>query len=215
VRLGVAERADVIIDFSQFAPGTTIRLENRLVQLDGRGPTGRIRPAGLGDQVLEFRVVLPAVDDQSANPKEIAAFYALPSTPRSEARITRTFRFGRVNSLWTVNDRLMECGVPRFRVKQNTAEIWRLESNSEGWHHPIHIHFEEFQILSRDPGGIANVDRSRKDVLRMFDERVELFFRFRDFTGLYPMHCHNTVHEDHAMMLTWEIDPVGDDTTRP
>ena len=32
IRLGVAERADVIIDFSQYAPGTVIYLENRLEQ---------------------------------------------------------------------------------------------------------------------------------------------------------------------------------------
>src|SRR6266852_2232033 len=37
VRIGVAERVDVIIDFSQFA-GKTIYLENRLTQLNGQGP---------------------------------------------------------------------------------------------------------------------------------------------------------------------------------
>ena len=29
--------------------------------------------------------------------------------------------------------------------------------------------------------------------------------RFRDYVGLYPMHCHNVVHEDHAMMVMWKI----------
>jgi FtsP/CotA-like multicopper oxidase with cupredoxin domain len=43
------------------------------------------------------------------------------------------------------------------------------------------------------------------------NDRDELFFRFRDFHGKYPMHCHNLVHEDHAMMIMWEIDPNGGD----
>jgi multicopper oxidase len=29
----------------------------------------------------------------------------------------------------------------------------------------------------------------------------KVFLRFRDFLGKYPMHCHNLVHEDHAMMI--------------
>jgi FtsP/CotA-like multicopper oxidase with cupredoxin domain len=29
--------------------------------------------------------------------------------------------------------------------------------------------------------------------------------RFRDYKGIYPMHCHNVVHEDHGMMAMWKI----------
>jgi len=41
-------------------------------------------------------------------------------------------------------------------------------------------------------------------------ELNSVFFRFRDFAGRYPMHCHNTLHEDHAMMMRWDIDETGD-----
>ncbi len=37
-------------------------------------------------------------------------------------------------------------------------------------------------------------------------ERGILFRRFRDWTGKYVMHCHNTVHEDHAMMIRFDIE---------
>ena len=48
----------------------------------------------------------------------------------------------------------------------------------------------------------------RKDVARLqFNEEVQLFMRFRDFVGRHPMHCHNLVHEDHRMMLRWDIVP--------
>jgi len=55
-------------------------------------------------------------------------------------------------------------------------------------------------------------EKSRKEVAVLHpNERVELFFRFRDWVGRYPLHCHNVIHEDHAMMLRWEIDPNGGD----
>ncbi len=60
------------------------------------------------------------------------------------------------------------------------------------------------------------VQTGRKDVLRLeADASATLFFRFRDFTGKYPMHCHNTIHEDHAMMLRFDIAPIGDTRQSP
>ena len=32
-----------------------------------------------------------------------------------------------------------------------------------------------------------------------------VFLRFRDLQGRYVMHCHNVVHEDHAMMVRFDI----------
>jgi FtsP/CotA-like multicopper oxidase with cupredoxin domain len=81
-----------------------------------------------------------------------------------------------------------------------------LQNNSGGWEHPVHIHFEEFQILTRNGNLPPPVERGRKDVARLGrNETIRLFMRFRDFVGRYPMHCHNTIHEDHAMMLRWGI----------
>ena len=36
-----------------------------------------------------------------------------------------------------------------------------------------------------------------------------LTMQFRDFGGMFMEHCHNTVHEDNAMLLRWEIDNAG------
>jgi FtsP/CotA-like multicopper oxidase with cupredoxin domain len=61
------------------------------------------------------------------------------------------------------------------------------------------------------------VEVSRKDVTRLqADEDVKVFFRFRDFQGDWPMHCHNVVHEDHAMMLLFQVQPgVIDNNQNP
>src|SRR5437773_6143358 len=66
-RMGVAQRADIIIDFSAFA-GRSIYLENRLEQQDGRGPTGNVLAAGQGNLVVRFDVVLPPVQAHRPNP---------------------------------------------------------------------------------------------------------------------------------------------------
>ena len=44
---------------------------------------------------------------------------------------------------------------------------------------------------------------------------AQVYFRFRDFVGRFPLHCHNVVHEDHAMMVLGLIDDVGDNKTQP
>jgi len=219
-RISVAERMDVIVDFTNLA-GKSIYLENRLIQTDGRAPNGGLQPAGAGDFVMRFDVVLPPVADNSQDPGDPGVrYYELP--PIEPTVVTRRFRFDRTNGNWAVNDRLFdvctptEPSPPRFRVKRNTAEKWILQNNSGGWQHPIHIHFEEFQMLSRNGVPPPRVERGRKDVARLqFGEAIEVYFKFRDFIGQYPMHCHNVVHEDHEMMLSFDIDDEGDRRTDP
>ncbi|HEX7489775.1 MAG TPA: multicopper oxidase domain-containing protein, partial [Anaeromyxobacteraceae bacterium] len=46
----------------------------------------------------------------------------------------------------------------------------------------------------------------RKDVWRLRPGgKVSVYLQFREFSGTYVEHCHNTVHEDHAMLLRWDI----------
>jgi FtsP/CotA-like multicopper oxidase with cupredoxin domain len=216
ISLGVAERMDVVVDFTSQA-GKTLYFENRLEQKDGRGPTGDTLPAGAGDFVMQFRVRgQRTVEDASANPST-QRFYSLPDRTLAP-RVTRSFRFDRRNGQWAVNNILMgsDCSDVRFRVKQGPPEIWQIQNNSGGWMHPIHVHFEEFQILTRNGVAPPSVERSRKDVMRLgHNESIRAFLRFRDFTGRYPMHCHNVVHEDHAMMLRFDVDETGDTRTKP
>jgi FtsP/CotA-like multicopper oxidase with cupredoxin domain len=103
---------------------------------------------------------------------------------------------------------------PRF----GTREIWTLKNGGGGWDHPIHIHFEECQTLARD-GSASKVpawERGRKDVWRLRPGgEVTITLQFRDWGGMFMEHCHNTVHEDNAMLLRWEIDDSGAPFVRP
>jgi FtsP/CotA-like multicopper oxidase with cupredoxin domain len=243
-KLSVAERADVIVDFKKiwdrFGHPSRIWLENRLEQNNGRGPTGELLPAGnRANAVLEFRLVGPDnPPDGSFDPEPVSfprvpcspddcvfAPICLPRPPSDTAaapadriRLTRRFRFDRTNGQWAINNALMDCTRFRFTVQRNTAERWILRNNSGGWQHPLHIHLEHFRIIRRNDRLIrcGDVEFSRKDTVRLgFNEEIELVTRFRDFRGGYPMHCHNTVHEDHQMMLLWQVQDTGDNRTEP
>ena len=99
-----------------------------------------------------------------------------------------------------------------------TREVWNLKNGGGGWDHPVHIHFEEGQILKRD-GSFNNVplaERGRKDVYRLRPGgEVQITMQFRDWQGMFMQHCHNTVHEDHAMLMRWEINDGGEPFLRP
>lgn len=199
-----AERKDVIIDFSRFPKGSSVFLMNIANQNNGRGPNDR-NMLPVGDEVVRFDIVLDSKGpDNSRIP---SSFRPAPEINLSEVKAQRTFRFERSGGGWAVNGRIFDANRIDAHVKQNTAEIWTIQNNSGSWSHPIHIHFEEHRILSRNGIAPPTWERGRKDVIRLHpNEEVKIFMRFRDWTGRYPMHCHNTVHEDHAMMIRWDLE---------
>src|SRR5438270_5227608 len=190
---------------------------------------------------LEFRIVRnPATPDVSQVPNVLIPNPDLSSIPVSR---TRTFQFGSGASQplpandpaayttgagggkgqWGVstdNGPMLNASwgrvsaAPRF----GTREVWTLQNGGGGWDHPIHIHFEEGQILARN-GSAANVpawEKGRKDVYRLRPGgSVTLTMQFRDWGGMFMEHCHNTVHEDNAMLVRWEIDDGGAPFLRP
>jgi FtsP/CotA-like multicopper oxidase with cupredoxin domain len=208
VRLGVAERADIVVDFSKYPIGTQLFIVNRLVQTDGRGPDNGPRDAaGLltnaGTQILRFDIVRdPATPDMSQVP---ATLRELPPINLAEVVQNRRFEFDKQNEVWTVNGKTFDVEFATAKPKRGTAEIWMLKGKGD-WHHPVHIHFEEGRILSRNGQPPPPHERGRKDVYVLEPgEEVRVFLRFREFLGKYMMHCHNLIHEDHAMMIRWDI----------
>jgi multicopper oxidase len=176
-----------VIDFAPFA-GKTLYIENRLDQTDGNGPSGNLFAAGQGILLLKIVVDQPAVADNSVNPATGPRFYVLPSTTATP-RVSRSFKFDKTrNGQWVINDTLFDCNTVRFTMTQNAVEHWEFQGGF-GWSHPIHIHGEEFQILSGAPGlyGSAGTRRfsfsssnpstgvnlARKDVVRLIPRVLE------------------------------------------
>jgi len=240
--LGIAERYDLVIDFSRYSVGSKVWMVNLTEHEDGTGPkqdlslaaalAGSSSDPAVG-KFLEFRIVRnPAVADQSQVPATLIPNPDLSAVPVARQR---TFVFGDganqttrdpVTSFrgpWGIGtngggvldaDFGRISAAPRF----GTRETWTLVNDGGGWDHPIHIHFEEGQILARN--GSANAvpawEKGRKDVYRLRpDGSVTITMQFRDWGGMFMEHCHNTVHEDNAMLLRWEIDDNGAPFIRP
>jgi FtsP/CotA-like multicopper oxidase with cupredoxin domain len=203
VRLSPAERGDIVVDFSKYPIGTKLYIVNRLLQTDGRGPKESL--SSRGPQLLRFDVDSdPSTVDNSRVPSLLRE---LAPIDLKEVVRTRVFEFDRNNLVWTVNGRIFDVTRSVATIKRGTTEIWVLIGKG-GWWHPVHIHATEGRILSRNGRQPPAHEKGRKDVYVLAPgEEVRIVLRFSDFVGKYIMHCHNTVHEDHAMMLRWDVVP--------
>jgi FtsP/CotA-like multicopper oxidase with cupredoxin domain len=197
-RLGMAERYEFIIDFSKYAIGTRIVLQNLgLPNNDDYDGT---------EQIMRFDVVAPATDDSSIP----STLRTVESIPESAAVRTREFRYERTNGLWVINGKVWEKDRIDANPRLGDVEIWRLYNNAGGWFHPIHLHLIDCQILDRNGKPPFPYERGLKDVFYVGEnESVRVIGRYGPNTGKYMTHCHNTVHEDHDMMNQFEVGQGG------
>ena len=208
VEIWVANRSDVIIDFSHFKPGDNVYLVNRLdMKPSGEGITGRILDEGTA--IMQFRVQGGEVEDPSRIPDHMRD---QPDIDFTEVRRERQWVWDYDSGLFTVNGRLMDPNRVDAAIEQGSAEIWTLRNAGNTWSHPIHTHMEEFQIfeINGKPVEPFSFRDIKKDVVQLGPgDEVKFFGRWRDFFGPYVMHCHNVVHEDHSMMIRWDIVEPG------
>lgn len=212
LRLSVAERADIIVDFSKIQ-ASRVYLVNRLLQPDGRGPKGGLSTPGT--PIIQLNKIGGPIVDNSADPAAAPLrMRALPDQDfaallaRAANAKTRTFRFDRTHGVWAVNGRLFDPDDIRTRIDQESEEVWIFENVDNGWSHPVHVHFEEHRMLSRNgvPTSPTSGEYGRKDVVALYRaEEVRIFMRFRDMKGRYVSHCHNAVHEDAGMMFRFDV----------
>ena len=201
--LASAERADLLVDFSDLAPGTELTVLNTAAApFDGSSfKAGDAEHAadlaGLlaYPQVLRFRVAGEAAGGRSI-PRELATDYeppaadALAAAPRRAIALVEHELEGMANMLTmrelavaadaedvplvtvTDGDETTRYRVVAAHFEDATTffpmlgeyEIWRL-INLTGDTHPIHLHLDPFQLLSRRPiryeipdGAIADRD---------------------------------------------------------
>jgi spore coat protein A len=104
---------------------------------------------------------------------------------------------------WLINGEPFSPDVAEARPALDSVEIWRLVSD---FHHPVHVHLNPFQVLSRGLDGPGPYDHGWKDTidLRPF-EHAAIAVRFDGFRGRYVFHCHNLEHEDMAMMSNFVV----------
>jgi FtsP/CotA-like multicopper oxidase with cupredoxin domain len=205
VLLYMAERIEVVIDFTNFADGTELFFENRLRQDEGRKPDELL---SRGPQILKFIVEGDPVEDPSVVPGLLRPFPKVRDQDKQTA-VRRTFEFERSHGAWAINGELAgQLQRPIARPRLGYGEIWRLVNKSGGWWHPIHIHSDFSRVLTRN-GRLPPLDErdgmAKKDTMLLRDnETVEVFIKFTDHPGPWVFHCHNMEHEDMAMMARFD-----------
>jgi FtsP/CotA-like multicopper oxidase with cupredoxin domain len=175
---------------------------------------------------MEFRVNQYDGDDKSVDPSkyEVGKRQMIPLEPITEDEmrnaVQRHFKFVNKNGTtdeWAIsvdNGENLHADMRRISAapQPNSLELWTFSNGSTSWAHNVHHHFVESKIITRDNALPPLFEQmSRKDVIRIggsddSSESVLLALKFKDVkNGYYMTHCHNTVHEDHAMLLRWDI----------
>ncbi|MFE3144434.1 multicopper oxidase family protein [Streptomyces scopuliridis] len=191
VTLAPAERAEVVIDFSRWRPGTAVTLVNTLAG------------GGMGN-VMRFRVTRK-VRDASRVPDRLADIESL-----SKARVAATRRFDfRMTApsgsghAWTINGHPFSTNRYLATPRLDTVERWRFTSD---FHHPVHLHLAHFQVEARNGRPPAAHEHGWKDTVDVRPyETVDVLARFAGYRGRYMFHCHNLEHEDMGMMANFRV----------
>jgi FtsP/CotA-like multicopper oxidase with cupredoxin domain len=169
--MGLAERADLIVDFTSVPPGPYTLRNVGPDEPFGGGEPGEdfaVADAGTTGQVMEFRVVA-AVDADLSTPPQFLQLPPLPLPPSPPATVTRPLALLEEMStffedapaealLGTIaGDPNLAPGVWTRRlweepVTENPAvgstEVWELY-NATGDAHPMHIHEVAFEVVDR------------------------------------------------------------------
>jgi FtsP/CotA-like multicopper oxidase with cupredoxin domain len=211
LRIGMAERYEVVIDFS--------RLAGRTLVLNNLRPKNNIEYPSTGS-VMQFTVgttVSNRVNNATRGGRTLRE-RPYPMTLRETSSMPhRSLQFRHEHGHWTINgktwDQVVNSGFTDNigRPRLNDIEVWTIQNLSGGWFHPVHIHLIDFQILSRTGGkrtGVQPFERGPKDVVYTGeDETIKVIARFGPQAGRYMIHCHNLVHEDHDMMSQFWVEP--------
>ena len=218
VKIGMAERYEVVIDFAQYQLGQRVVMQNV-------SPDNNIDFDTTG-VVMAFDVVAEASDTSNNEvPIDLNPTQSTMALTEAEAVRTRQFEFKRDGGQWTINgttwDDVINSGFQMVLANPGfgDVEIWELKNSSGGWFHPVHIHLVDFKILDRNGQPPFAYEKGAKDVAYIGEgETVRVIMRFEHEQGRYMMHCHNLVHEDHDMMAQFLVgvdsavqDPINAD----
>ena len=218
-RFGMAERYEMVIDFSKYAIGQRVVLQNLQ-------PKNNIEFANT-DKVMAFDVVAePSTLDGNSIPDQLNPNMAVMGLTEADAVQKRKFEFVRKHGEWTVNGHtwadVIASNFTRVEAHPaaNDVEIWEFKNDSGGWFHPVHVHLVDFKILDRNGRPPFDYEKAAKDVVYVGEgETVRVIMRFANQVGRYMIHCHNLVHEDNDMMIQYEVgtgghDPITADAAR-
>jgi FtsP/CotA-like multicopper oxidase with cupredoxin domain len=236
VLLALAERADIIVDFSN-AAGTSFKMLNLGPDEPfGGGEIGvDFDPSdpGTTGQVMQFNVTADPVFDPTTPPGVLV----LPAmTPVGTTVATRHLSLneeayedgkgfdgpsaallGTFDPGTGQTDPMLWMDPITENPNVGDVEEWVIHNLTEDAH-PIHIHLVQFEVLGRELiGGGESVagsndplpweTGSKDTVIAYPGEITRVKMRF-DTPGFYVWHCHIIDHEDNEMMRPYHVGPI-------
>jgi spore coat protein A len=219
--MGLAERADVIADFTNVPVGTEVLLLNLGPDEPFGGFPTPASDANTTGQVMQFRVVAATSVDTSTPPQSLI----LPKfTPLGAATHTRPVSLHEKDSETEpdvgpqaaflgdgTNPKKWDDPITE-NPALNSIEVWEI-SNFTADAHPIHIHEVMFQVVDREPfgGGPPRPpeawETGYKDTVIAYPDEITRVKALFDRAGLFVWHCHIVEHEDNEMMRPYQIGP--------
>lgn len=233
ILLGLAERADVIVDFTNVPASTEIMLLNLGVDepFGGFPLESGADPATTG-QVMQFRVI-PATGRDTSTPPQ---FLQLPLiTPLVGGQARPLALLEQTSS--SFEDAPTEARLGTFDptaggaehktwgdpITENpevgATEVWEFY-NFTADAHPIHVHEVHFQVVDRQglepdtnlPYGATRRpeawETGYKDTVIAYPGEVTRVRARFDAAGLFVWHCHIVEHEDNEMMRPFAVGPI-------
>jgi spore coat protein A len=240
LELGSSKRADVVVDFSEYADETLLLHNNAparyvgSVDGDGEEPLPEIMLVDVdktvsGADTRQVPETLTQVPDIRLNAADNERYLPLIQSDDDYGRPMFLLGTQENRSGHKLTDPATE--TPTV----GDTEVWSV-ANLTGMSHPIHLHLVHFQVLGRqsidyDPAeddidqnelrdpkpfeqgwnDVVSVDPG--DVVHLLVHFGEYEGLFNDQTGEYMWHCHMIEHEDHDMMRPLQVQPVPKEET--
>lgn len=213
--LAPAERAEILVDFSDGRP-VTLETGPDLNMPMMMGMQRRLRSLFSGLLGSDREHVLRFEPQAGAATKAVISERLVAHERIDVAQAVRHRRFvlnmgvggmmgggmmgGRGSGMsMQINGRPFDMERIDEQVRLGDIEIW--EVSGEMMAHPFHIHGVHFEVLSRDGEKPTARDQGLRDTV-LVKEPVELLVHFTQPTAKLPFmyHCHILEHEDYGMM---------------
>ncbi|MFG1809727.1 multicopper oxidase family protein [Streptomyces sp. NPDC049040] len=208
VAITPGERADIVIDFSRYAPGTQLILANASPMLPGD-------PADQVGRVLQFRVTRTATDT-SRVPATLRKLPALGTATVNRSFVLSMDETGATGDAF-INGKSFDMDRIDTEIEYGATEIWTVTNANVYTPHNFHMHLVQFRVLERDGQPVTSGPESglKDTVPIMPGHTVKLQATFTGYEGTYVYHCHMFDHADMGMMANFRVSKTPRPSNRP
>jgi len=212
--LGAGERAEIVVDFSNYSVGDDVMLVSRAFSGGGMMGGGGALSNGSAFNIMQFQVATQATDN-------VTLYTSLPAAAEINTRLgaagatARSFEMSvqmimGVGMQFLINGRSFDMNRIDEVLAAGATEVWTITNVSTigAMAHPFHAHAIQWQVLDRDGVPASGIDLGWKDtVLVQPNEVVRIIGRFDPVVniGKYMYHCHILEHEEAGMMGVFEV----------